>query len=357
MTVNNAHAYCDESGNTGANLLDPNQPLLVVGGWFVLDGFIKAAEQVVREYIDLLAPLNNELHGIRLLRSENGTRGILNLIQVLLRGCSPICQIVEKRVLLVGYIFDLFLKPRFNPIVPASFEEYFEGKRELFEKVYSLSDDVLSEFAEAYDTLDRSLLLESLRNLTTELSMRLETKLANLILGSKPYINAIIVHNMTGRVNHDSITLNTPNVASFHMFFQFLEHMGRMAEIPKITLVHDESPQFIEAFPRIFEESRDDTRSYSFKEGPNSYIYRGFESLKEFKFADSKDEPLLQAADVLVSAMHRYAVNVYKNVPNPAALTEIARLFLDVNNKKPISMRTTLSDWFADKLYDSVLPP
>ena len=33
--MENAHAYCDESGNTGANLLDFNQPLLIVGGWLV----------------------------------------------------------------------------------------------------------------------------------------------------------------------------------------------------------------------------------------------------------------------------------------------------------------------------------
>jgi len=109
MTVNNAHAYCDESGNTGANLLDPNQPLLVVGGWLVNDGLIEAAEQIVRENIELIAPLDNELHGIRLLRNEAGTRGILNLVQVLQRGCGAICQIVEKRVLLVNHVFDIFL--------------------------------------------------------------------------------------------------------------------------------------------------------------------------------------------------------------------------------------------------------
>ena len=48
MTVNNAHAYCDESGNTGANLLDPIQPLFVVGGWFVLDNLKEAADEVVK---------------------------------------------------------------------------------------------------------------------------------------------------------------------------------------------------------------------------------------------------------------------------------------------------------------------
>ncbi len=358
MTVSSAHAYCDEAGNTGANLLDPDQPLLVVGGWFILDGFINAAEEVVREQIDLLAPHNKELHGIRLLKSETGTRGILNLVRVLLRGCAPICQIVEKRFLLVGHIFSIFLKPRFNPLVPASFEDYFDGKRELGEKICSLPDEILAEFAEAYDTLDRSLLLQSLRNITTELSLRLETNLVDLMLGSMNYINAIIDYNMNGRLNHDSITLNTPNVASFHMFFQFLEHMGRMAEIPRITLVHDESPQFVRAFPRIFEESRDDGRNFSFKESPHilGYVYRGFESLKEFRFADSKDEPLLQAADVVVSAMHRYAVNTYKGISSPDSLTDIARIFLDVNNKEPITMRTSVSSWFADRLYDSVLP-
>ncbi|MBA7688035.1 hypothetical protein ES703_96511 [subsurface metagenome] len=277
-------------------------------------------------------------------------------MQVLLRGCSPICQIGEKRVLLIFRVFDTFLKPQFNPNVPASFEDYFEGKRELMEIIYSLPDYILVEFAKAYDTLDRSLLFDSLRNITTALSLRLETKLADLMLGSRPYIDAIIDHHMIGRVHHDSITLSTPNVASFYMFFHSLENIGRAAGIPKITLVHDESQQFSAAFPKIFEEFRDDNRNDVIRDGPHPLdnIHFGFKSLKDFRFADSKNEPLLQAADVLVSAMHRYAMNVYKDAPNSTALTEIARLFLDVNNKKPILIRTTLADWFADKLYGSI---
>ena len=212
----------------------------------------------------------------------------------------------------------------------------------------------MAEFAEAYDTLDRSLLLDSLRKITTALSLRLETKLADLMLGSLPNIDTIVDYINTGRVHFDSITLNTPNVASFHMFFHSLEHIGRMAEIPKITLVHDESPQFSDAFRMIFEEFRDDNRNDVFRAGTYGYIFRGFKSLKDFRFADSKNEPLLQAADVLVSAMHRYAVNVYKDAPNPAALTEIARLFLKEPPAKPAIIRTTVSEWFVNKLYDSV---
>ena len=97
-----------------------------------------------------------------------------------------------------------------------------------------------------------------------------------------------------------------------------------------------------------------DNEKYVFKEGPKGYVFHGFESLRVFRFANSKDEPLLQAADVVVSAMYRYASNVYGNKPNSATLTEIARLFLDVDNKMPIIMRATLSQRFVDKLYNSV---
>lgn len=335
-------------------MLDQEQPLFVAGGWLVRDAFIDATEQHIREYIRMLAPDDNELHGTRLLRSYIGTFGILNLIKDLQELCLPICQIAEKRLLLVGHIFDVFLKPQFNPLIPDSFEDYFEGKRKLTEAVYSLPDGVLAEFVEAYDKLDKTLLLASLRSIAAALSLRLETRLADLMMGSMPYINAIIEYNNEGRIYHDSITMNTPNVASFHMFFQFLEEIGREAEIARITLVHDDSPQFREAFPIIFEQFKDDDRDEVFTEGPRSRVHLGFRSLNNFRFADSKNEPILQAADVLISAINRYAVNVYKDKPNPAALTDIARWLLTEPPEKPSIIRTSLSESFVDKLYNSI---
>lgn len=265
MIIHNSHAYCDESGNTGANLLDQEQPLFVAGGWLVRDAFIDATEQHIREYIRMLASDGIELHSTQLLRNYIGTYGILNLIKDLQELCLPICQIAEKLMILIGHIFNVFLKPQFNPLMPNSFEDYFEGKRGLMEAVYGLPDGILGEFAEAYDKLDRTLLLTSLRSITTALSLRLQTKLADLIMGSLPHIDAIVEHNNEGRVYHDSITMNTPNVASFHMFFQFLEEIGREDKIARITLVHDESQQFVEAFPRIFEQFRDDDSNIEFK--------------------------------------------------------------------------------------------
>lgn len=356
MTKNNAHAYCDESGNTGANLLDKQQPLFVVGGWLVNDGLIEAAENIIREQTARYSPKMKELHGASLLKSKKGTQLIFDLTMQLHQGCGSICQLVEKRMLLSFHIFDFFLNPEFNPRVPPWFEDYFDGKLGLIEAINNLPDEILVEFFYAFDLLDRSLLLGSLRNITFALSLRLETNLADLLQGCLLSFDKLINHHKTGRIHFDSVTMNTPNVASFHMFFQSLEYIGRLAKVPRIDLIHDESRQFAIAFPKIFKESRDHPGHFAFYEGPyeHSIVYRGFDTLKGFKFAKSKDEPLLQAADVLVSAVDRYATNVYKNLPSSPDLIKIAQFVFDHDDssRRPV-IRTSLSQRFADKLYDS----
>jgi len=349
MTVNNAHVFCDESGNTGANLLDANQPFFLIGGWMVNDALREVAEKIVNEYVEVLKPPKGELHGIQLLTTEIGSQSILYLAQDLYKVyCAPICQIVEKRYLLVSHILNTFLNPRANPCIPFSFEDEWRGKRDICELLYQLPDELLVEFMVAFNTLNHGLLLKSLNDIATSLSLRMKTELADLMLASRPNIKNIIDHFNIGRTQFHSVIMDTPNVASFHMFFQSLEYIGRMAKIPKITLIHDETKQFKEAFPDIFSRFKNDTHDDVFKEGPWSYVFRGFKSLQEFKFGNSKDQPLLQAADVIVSAMNRYSVNVYKHKQSSDTLKQIARLFVKPQTERPSILRMTTSDWFDD---------
>jgi len=354
MTLHNAHAYCDESGNTGANLLDPNQPILMVGGWVINDDYIETAESIVSKYNRLLKPRANELHGVQLLKSEIGTRAILHLIHDLCElNCLPVCQFAEKRFRLAGHVIEVFLAPESNPYIPKSFDFKDKGKPELADKIYSLPDELLVEFAEAYVTVDRSLLLDSLRNIATALSLRLETKLADLMLGSLPNIDIIVEEIKDGRARFPSNTLTAPNLSAFHMLFQYLESFGRMGGIEKISIVHDESKQFSTTFRMVFEAYRDVPPAV-IKRGPFRNEYFGFESVKDLTFADSKKSPLLQAADVLISTMYRFATNIYRGSPNPTGLMDIAKLLLEVPLRYPVIIRTTMSKRYLDNLYDSV---
>jgi hypothetical protein len=63
--------YVDESGDTGANLADPHQPIVVLGGISVRDEGWNATQEalvgIVNEYFGAAIPANFELHATELL--------------------------------------------------------------------------------------------------------------------------------------------------------------------------------------------------------------------------------------------------------------------------------------------------
>ena len=125
-----------------------------------------------------------------------------------------------------------------------------------------------------------------------------------------------------------------------------------MANFDNISIIHDQNKQFEGAFHLIFEAYRDVPPAI-LKRGPFSNEYFGFKSVKQLSFADSKKELLLQAADVLVSAVYRFAVNVYRGNPNPASLMDIAKLLLEVPLRYPVIIRTVMCKQYLDNLYEA----
>jgi len=122
-----------------------------------------------------------------------------------------------------------------------------------------------------------------------------------------------------------------------------------------MTLVHDQN-SFESTFKQLFDEFKNDPHHDVFNEGPVNVVHRGFESLNRLQFANSKNQPMLQAADALAGAMYRYATNVYWGKENPKALTEIVRLFVPDPPVYPAMIKLSSAEWFADKLYNSVKP-
>ena len=64
--MENLYVFCDESGNTGINIIDLQQPILVVGGWIVPVTRLNEANKLVKK----VNIFSNELHGIDLLKGR-----------------------------------------------------------------------------------------------------------------------------------------------------------------------------------------------------------------------------------------------------------------------------------------------
>jgi hypothetical protein len=344
--MENLFVFCDESGNTGVNLIDPQQPILVVGGWVVPASRLRQANELVRS----INRLPKELHGIELLKSEKGKNIISGVILGLCElNCLPVSVVAEKRYVLSGTILDTFLDPGSNPSSPRDYDFNAMGKPEAADFIYELSDSVLQEFLEAYQSLDREGLLASLRRVCTGLSLRLHTGLADMLMGCLPHIDNLIEDNRNDRALLPGKTMIAPNSGAFVRFFQYLEELGRMGDSNRISIVHDNNEEFKEAFGKILSVYRD-SKQATIRLAPFKHLNYGFKSVKGLRFADSKNEPLLQAADVLVSTIQHYALSVDNHQEVPAKLREIVRPLLPLECVNPRIMMLITSKDLGDRL-------
>lgn len=303
-------AYCDESGNTGANLGDGDQPVLVVGGWLFPSRISKDVGELVQEFRERTQPHRSEFHGVDLLKTPKGTSLVVDLIYNLTRIPSlPICVVAEKRYVAATKIIDLYLDPESNPTVPDQFDFDFNAKGEVADILYPLSDDTISLAARAYQTLDRQTLINALRSVELGLSIRGHVKLADSVGKSMSHVNNIIAENTASRRMLPRGVMATPNLSAFASWFSFFEQLGRMSEIDSVDIVFDDSAQYSEAFTKLFYSMRDPKENFVQRFPNGNELYGGFQILREFRTASSEEEPLIQAADVLVSALCRYAVD------------------------------------------------
>jgi hypothetical protein len=99
----------DESGNTSGNLLDPTQPVLVVGSVAISDR--EAEESIARLRQVTGQPAVHEVH-FKQLRSPRGRRGVLALLETDSLGPHSVrAAVAEKRFTCECKLVDLTIEP------------------------------------------------------------------------------------------------------------------------------------------------------------------------------------------------------------------------------------------------------
>lgn len=100
------HIFCDEAGSTGANLLDPQQPVFTYAAAAIEPA---DAENVVSRLRALHRPRGDELKGARLVTSSPGRR----LVTDLLRECASVAKVSvwNKRFTLATQFFEHVFEP------------------------------------------------------------------------------------------------------------------------------------------------------------------------------------------------------------------------------------------------------
>jgi hypothetical protein len=95
----------DESGNTGQNLLDPNQPV------FVLASVHLNPEQIATIFQAGNILSNTEIHYVKLARSDAGRQSILNMLATgIINSKTTAIAVYHKKYMIVAKIIDMLVE-------------------------------------------------------------------------------------------------------------------------------------------------------------------------------------------------------------------------------------------------------
>ncbi|WP_181197965.1 DUF3800 domain-containing protein [Enhygromyxa salina] len=347
--------FCDESGNSGINYLDTD-PFLVLAGFVVAGGARRKAEAAVLSFVeDLDLPGGKEPKFRDVWRKSRRARTLGMLRELGQARAFPVFYFMQKQFAVAGKVVDVLLDPLHNPGSSWLPTTALRERQRLTQLVYTVRDDVLRDFAEAYkDPSENTPVFRScIERLVEFAELQREPLLAAGFRGALDSLDAIIEAE-----DYDSIddgkhaeyaSLNVPALMQFMRKCDMVLDMYR----PKQgTLVHDEQSQFERVFKFYVQMSQGIGVGHSELEGvldsQGMAVDRiGVRNIHRFSMRDSKGEPLLLAADCLAGGIARVLKLALEGQPWSDAEREFAELTLPA----VMGNREAPSGYYADNQF------
>ena len=327
-TPERAVLYVDESGNSGSNYLDHNQPFYVLAGWLVPDRGNVEAWIAVEEVRQRLSPQAGELKSAVLLKGERQKTEAAELIRRYGNlGAFPLYLIAEKRYCVAGKIVETFLDPAYNPLLRNGITSDRETKQELANLIYErLPEQSLVRFAQAYRDPSAEGLRLALQDVAENTRRLLNPELADALLGSLANIEEIAdAEAELSPFGNVGASLNMPCLVSFLMM---AECLGRVGLHRPIRIVHDRQHAYEAGYQKIFELHQGMPRLFAPLPEDDEIQFGRLEAVADFETADSKDRLPIQAADVLAGVINHLMRIAMAGIDPTDADIELARLTL-----------------------------
>ena len=155
--------FCDESGNSGITYLDEDSPFLVLAGFIVAGRARREAEAAVLSFVEGLGlPGGKEPKFRDVWRKSRQARTLGMLRELGKARAFPVFYFMQQQFAVAGKVVDVLLDPMHNPGASWLPTTALRERRRLTDIVYTVGDDVLRDFAEAYrDPSENAPLFES----------------------------------------------------------------------------------------------------------------------------------------------------------------------------------------------------
>jgi hypothetical protein len=257
-------AFVDETGNTGANIFDKNQPDFMTAALVTRSNFdlvhSRALETICKNHC--IDALHASVLGFGPI--ERAAREILALLKKV--DARFFVSRVEKRYLVATKVFDTFFDSGENPAVPWSSYNIRPLRLILAFKVASiLTDEIAQEFWSMLTARNEKLARGKIPSI------------CNAILENVPYLSdlrsrQIVTDALTWSRDHPQAldifiagrqakNGHMPNMVAFANLLDGLDTISKRWGSPLRTIVHDRQSQFegtLEEWHRVFSNASDE---------------------------------------------------------------------------------------------------
>lgn len=328
--MTDAWVYLDESGNTGLNLLDPDQPTYALAGWMVRADQADAARAAVARVAAESG--SADLKGSRMMRSATGRRRAERVIGDLRRlGCQPVYSLYEKRYSVAAKIVDTFLDSAQNDHLHARFDADSIARQSVAQLLYDLPDGSIAPAWESIRDVDAEGMRDSLNALVKRCRILGLDVLAHALAGARGHVERIAAD--LARTRADPVKRQNEALpgTSLITLAGAIDALAEDSGLERVEIVHDETSSFqpnlawwfdLVSGPEPVERLSETVFSHGWK------LRVGYSVVRSLRFAVSEEEPLVQAADILAAVLAtppgEFAADI--DDTGPGLVDEYARL-------------------------------
>lgn len=295
-------AYVDESGNTGAKLLDENQPVFVTAALLTRSDFDKRFGDQLRAVAKTAGV--NEIHAAEM--GVGGLEAIAPELLKVLRRAGPAFALarVEKRYVIATKVFDTLFDSFENKAVP--WHAYNEPSLRMllvFKVAYILDEPVAERFLEALmepnDKKAWAQMADFCRDLIPRVTLIPDARSREIVGEALQWIvdNPEALHfvhsDKVGRKSH------LPNLIGFGNLLNAIETRSAIWKRPVEVIRHDRQHEFaagIRFWHDMYSNAKQDVVQMPF--GGRMVLRRVFGSTLEI--SNAKDSPGIQMIDVIL---------------------------------------------------------
>lgn len=300
--------FIDESGNTGLNWLNKDQPFFIYGGWLIPNENIDKVNSCLNQFIK--KEQSGELKSKNIFDRTNGDEIFIKIFKLMINEFSalPIFSIVEKEFMVAAKIVEIFFDCENNPNLNDYLTHPVKLKKALANSIYS-SKETLELFSKIMTTKDMINFdgVGEIKNVSLQLVRLFEKNNHFDVADSLKNLSDENLVDIVDEIFSKKGERNRKTLAPTILvdILRRIELLSNKLGSQQVNVILDRLRGYSNIFDEIEDMFCNKSQPYVYRNEENRIWLSNFPSIRSIEGKDSKSVPCIQAADLLCGFMFK----------------------------------------------------